>query len=102
MAKEKVTKSILFADISKSTALYEQLGDSKAQKVIAAAIKLMIKAIVRHKGIVVKTIGDEVMSVFDEPISAMEAAILMQKLMEQLSAKLYHELNRPLNIQIGT
>ena len=102
MAKEKVTKSILFADISKSTALYEQLGDSKAQKVIAAAIKLLIKAIVRHNGIVVKTIGDEVMSVFDEPISAMEAAILMQKLMEQLSAKLYHELNRPLNIQIGT
>ena len=102
MAKEKVTKSILFADISKSTALYEQLGDSKAQKVIAAGIKLLIKAIVRHEGIVVKTIGDEVMSVFDDPSSAMEAAILMQKLMEQLSAKLYHELNRPLNIQIGT
>ena len=102
MTKEKVTKSILFADISKSTQLYEQLGDRKAQQIVAAAVKLLTKAVVRHEGKVVKTIGDEVMCAFDDPVSALQSAILMQKLMEQFSAKLYHELNRPLNIQVGT
>ncbi len=70
--------AILFADIAGSTRLYERLGDGRARAVIARAVGIMADVTRQHAGRVVKTIGDEVMSLFDTADLAAAAAADMQ------------------------
>ena len=64
MAAAARKRAVLFADLVDSTRLYDELGDREAY-VIAAGCLLGIRQIVeRFCGIVVKTIGDEVMATF--------------------------------------
>lgn len=72
-------RAILFADISGSTALYELLGDKPAAKAIDACLGVLREVIGRRNGLVVKTIGDELMVVFNNPEAACEAAREMQQ-----------------------
>jgi len=72
-------RAILFADISGSTALYELLGDKPAAKAIDACLGVLREVISRRDGLVVKTIGDELMVVFNNPEAACEAAREMQQ-----------------------
>ncbi|MEN9865279.1 MAG: hypothetical protein RL748_869 [Pseudomonadota bacterium] len=69
---------ILFADICGSTALYDHLGDQMAQRLMASCIGLMRQQVVQHQGVVIKTIGDEVMCSFASPTIAVQAACAMQ------------------------
>jgi class 3 adenylate cyclase len=69
---------ILFADIAGSTRLYEKLGDQRARMVVSGAVGVMSDVTRRHSGQVVKTIGDEVMTVFRSADNAATAAAEMQ------------------------
>ena len=66
--------AVLFADVSGSTRLYETLGDERALATIGRCIALMREVSEAHSGRVVKTIGDEVMSVFAAAAHAAQAA----------------------------
>jgi adenylate cyclase len=77
MKETKLT--ILFADVCGSTKLYETLGDSVARDTVAKCVSIMDEETKRHTGRVVKTIGDEVMSVFEDPSAAADAASGMQE-----------------------
>ena len=66
---------ILFADIVGSTQLYERLGDQSALSVVQMTLVAVSQAVTAHGGRVVKTIGDEVMAVFDSPEAGFAAAI---------------------------
>lgn len=66
---------ILFADIVGSTQLYERLGDQPALSVVQQTLVAVTQAVTAHGGRVVKTIGDEVMAVFDTPEAGFAAAI---------------------------
>jgi class 3 adenylate cyclase len=70
--------AILFADVSGSTTLYERLGDRQALKAVEQVIDLLRRAVATYRGRVVKTIGDEVMAVFRDADSALQAASDMQ------------------------
>jgi adenylate cyclase len=70
--------AILFADVSGSTALYEKLGDRAALKAVESVVDLLRRAVESYQGRVVKTIGDEVMAVFPDADSALQAASDMQ------------------------
>jgi adenylate cyclase len=74
-------RAILFADVSGSTALYELLGDKPAAKAIDACLGALKEIIATRDGVVVKTIGDELMVVFNNPEAACEAAREMQQRM---------------------
>ena len=74
-------RAILFADVSGSTALYELLGDKPAAKAIDACLGALKDVIAARDGLVVKTIGDELMVVFNNPEAACEAAREMQQRM---------------------
>jgi class 3 adenylate cyclase len=71
-------RAILFADVSGSTALYELLGDKPAAKAIDACLGALKEVIATRNGEVVKTIGDELMVVFNNAAAACEAAREMQ------------------------
>lgn len=79
MAGQNVEVSILFADVCGSTRLYETLGDQRAQAVIGECIMFMLDVVERHRGTLIKTIGDEVMVRFDDPNDGIRAAMEIQE-----------------------
>jgi class 3 adenylate cyclase len=76
--------AVLFADIAGSTSLYEVLGDATAKAMIDEALVEMSAVTARHGGRVVKTIGDEVMCVFDGADRGFIAATDMQLRIDKL------------------
>src|SRR5260221_14640027 len=78
MAEQASEASVLFADVSGSTKLYETVGDAIAHAAIEKCVNLMRERTVAAKGRVVKTIGDEVMPAFPTADHAADAAIEMQ------------------------
>ncbi|HJX33945.1 MAG TPA: adenylate/guanylate cyclase domain-containing protein [Desulfatiglandales bacterium] len=85
MGRENVTLAILFADIAKSTHLYETLGNKTAQSLIGTCLSLLAKITAQHNGTVIKTIGDEIMCTFPTADNAVEAAIAMNRDLERLT-----------------
>jgi Adenylate cyclase, family 3 (some proteins contain HAMP domain) len=71
--------AVLFADVVGSTRLYEQLGDNRARELILVCIELMREATDRNRGTVIKTIGDEVLSIFPTVDDAINAASEMHQ-----------------------
>jgi adenylate cyclase len=70
--------AVLFADVSGSTRLYEELGDEAALSTIARCLAVVKAACDGHQGRLVKTIGDEAMVVFPAADHAAEAAAEIQ------------------------
>jgi class 3 adenylate cyclase len=66
--------TVLFADVSGSTRLYETAGDTLALETINRMIADMRRATEQAGGRVVKTIGDEVMALFPTATAAANAA----------------------------
>ncbi len=66
--------TILIADITGSTPLYEQAGDEAAMRLVEQCLD-GIRAIVRRRGgKFIRSQGDDVLSAFDEPGAALQAA----------------------------
>jgi adenylate cyclase len=76
--------TVLFADVSGSTKLYESVGDEAAAAAIARCIAQMRRTAESSGGRVVKTIGDEIMVVFSTPDAAAYAASSMQYAIDAL------------------
>ena len=88
--------TILFADISESTKLYNTLGDSDARMVVNSCLTLMSRVAAQYSGRVVKTMGDEIMCVFQRADDAVLAASQMQS---QVDASCPG--NHPVQLHIG-
>lgn len=69
----------MFADVSGSSALYKHLGNSRAKAIIDDAVQFMTALTIVQDGIVVKTIGDEVMTRFASCDQACETAMAIQQ-----------------------
>jgi adenylate cyclase len=77
--------SVLFADVSGSTKLYETAGDQVASAAIGRCVQLFIDEVKIAGGTVVKTVGDEVMAVFDDANQAASCAIEIQNGIDALA-----------------
>jgi adenylate cyclase len=89
--------TVLFADITGSTRLYETAGDSRAVDAIGVCMQKLREAAESHGGRVVKTMGDAVMALFPSPNAAAAAAARMQTDVESLPAV----GDRKLGVRIG-
>ena len=76
--------AVLFADIAGSTKLYDALGDTDAKIMIDEALVALQVITQRHRGRVIKTIGDEVMCVFPGAERGFLAAMDMQTVVNAL------------------
>jgi class 3 adenylate cyclase len=85
--------TILFADVAGSTRLYEKLGDRAAREAIGSLLTSMTEVATRHGGVLVKTIGDEILCRFPTAERGVQAAITMQ---EELTA----DTTRPVRLQM--
>jgi len=74
--------AVMFADVAGSTKLYDELGDEIANSVISQVITMMQASTEAFSGVVIKTIGDEVMCQFDSADDAAKAAIQIQEKLE--------------------
>ena len=88
---------VLFADIAGSTRLYETLGHHPAQELVDRALSGMTLIAERHGGVLVKTIGDEIMCRFDSADQAVAAAIAIQTGLRDGEIP----TGRPLQVRIG-
>lgn len=96
MTQETIKTTILFADVAGSTRLYDAVGDEKAQKAISLRLAKLTEITESNNGVVVKTIGDEVMARFESADAAMQAASFMQQC---ISTEKYDEY--ALHVHIG-
>ena len=55
---ERRALTILFADVSGSTRLFETRGDEEARRLVGSVLLALAEVAARHGGRVVKTIGD--------------------------------------------
>ncbi|MDI1483498.1 adenylate/guanylate cyclase domain-containing protein [Polyangium sp. y55x31] len=76
--------TVLFTDLTGSTALYERVGDLRAYDLVRKHFSVLRSIAAAQGGAIVKTIGDAVMASFAEPIHAMRAAILMNRAIADL------------------
>lgn len=79
MTQQDCLQAIMFADVSGSSALYKRVGNEQAKAIVDEAIHFMAALTIVHEGIVVKTIGDEIMARFEHSEQACETAIAIQQ-----------------------
>lgn len=92
------TLTILFTDLRHSTQLYREIGDATAFGRVMSHFDIVKKAIARHDGAVVKTIGDAVMAVFKSAADGLHAMLEVQKeLAEPADGKMPLTLKAGLN-----
>lgn len=72
--------AVLFADVSGSTALYQQIGDREAFAAIQAYLATLRTIVLRCNGVFVKSSGDDVLCWFPRPPDAVSAARQMLQL----------------------
>ena len=89
--------AVLFADISGSTALYDQLGNETALNMITGTLNLLKQEVARHKGTLIKTIGDEIMCTFPNALRAAQAARAMHLVLDAQKPGGEH----PIAVRIG-
>lgn len=97
MSDNQFECAVMFADVAGSTQLYEKLGDVVAQDSISQALEQMSTITSRYGGVVIKTIGDEIMCRFSTADGAIKAACNIHEVLELQSGS----ADVPLAVRIG-
>lgn len=80
---QQASVTVLFADICGSTRLFEQYGDWRARQIESQVLELLAAKTTACAGLVVKTIGDEIMSRFAGAKEGVNAACDMQTALQE-------------------
>lgn len=83
---EMIERTVLFADLRGSTALYELMGNANATAVVTQSVALACRVVNHCGGTVVKTLGDGLMAMFTDSASAIQAADEMHDSLERIAA----------------
>ena len=90
-------RAVAFADITGSSSLYQSLGDLRAMSLITRCLVAMEEQVYQHRGEVIKTIGEEMLSLFPDANTGASAVIAMQQRVEHFAA----DAALPLSLRIG-
>jgi class 3 adenylate cyclase len=91
--------SLMFTDLSGSTAMYEAQGDARAFALVHDHFVVLRAAVADSGGVVIKTIGDAVMAAFSSPGDAARCALRMQADFARWAATL--DIETPPALKIG-
>ncbi|WP_428423026.1 adenylate/guanylate cyclase domain-containing protein [Methylibium sp.] len=80
-------RTVLFADLRGSTGLFEKLGNAEAASVVTQSVALMAQIVGTCGGQVVKTLGDGLMAVFEQPQGGIDAADEMHESLDRIVAE---------------
>lgn len=101
MQKSEREITVLFADVTGSTSLYEAAGDRKAVDAIGLCLETLRRAAEASGGRVVKTMGDEVMALFSSADGAADAAARMHLAVDSLPPMDGHKLGVRIGFHAG-
>ncbi len=81
---KKFTKDVTvsFVDIVGSTTFFEQHGDVAGMIYVHKCIDMLSDVALKYAGTVCKTIGDAVMTSYEDPVKAVQGAIEMQRALD--------------------
>ncbi len=106
-SEERKVVTILFADVTGSTAIAERLDPEQMRSIMGRFFDAMADIIHQFDGTVEKFVGDEIMAVFglpmaheDDPVRALRAAATMRDRLNELNADL--QQTRALVLQLRT
>ena len=94
--------TVLFADICRSTVLFERLGDQDALNLIFKALELAGNIVTKQHGTIIGTIGDEIMCTFTKPEDSLIAARQIHKMMQRDPLMQSNQLAMRVGINSGT
>ncbi|MBW2308677.1 MAG: CHAT domain-containing protein [Deltaproteobacteria bacterium] len=82
---EKLRKdvTVLFGEMTGSSAVFEKLGDLEARVLIQQLHDQLNEIISSHGGKLIKTLGESIMATFPDPVKGAEAAVDIQKKLEK-------------------
>src|SRR5262245_16793559 len=105
---ERKTVTAMFADISGSMELIEDLDPEEARAIVDPALKLMMEAARRYGGYVAQSTGDGIFALFGAPIAhedhpqrALHAALRMQEELKRYSDRIRTEGRLPFQVRVG-
>ena len=80
-------RTVLFADLRGSTALYGSLGNAEATSVVTHTVNALARAVPACGGELVKTLGDGLMAVFDSSADGLQSAQQMHEELDRLVSR---------------
>src|SRR5215471_5390978 len=99
LRRHRTRQTVLFTDIVGSTTYFDRFGDTEGLLLLYQHDSLVKGTVEEYSGVVVKTIGDSVMAEFPDPMSAVLAAIAIQRLLVHHNQSLAR--SERLQIRIG-
>ncbi len=90
---------VLFTDLKGSTSYFEKYGDAAGLMMVHRSTTMLSQAVERHAGRVIKTIGDSVMAVYEDPLEAIASSIEMQEAIDADNKD--KEESRRVSVRIG-
>lgn len=92
---------IMFADVCRSTTLYEELGDQSATALVTQALEMAGDVVRKANGTVVDTMGDEVLCTFDTAEAALGGARQLHRAVAAYAAEHGQEVALRIGINHG-
>ena len=91
MSEQTLEVAVLMADISGSSALYDNVGDADALRQVGICLDNMAAIVADEGGTVIRSKGDDVLAIFTDPVAALEAsrAILALKITGQTALAIH-------------
>ncbi len=106
--EERRLVTVMFADLSGSTALGERLDPEDLRRILASFFSALASQIQRYGGTIDKYIGDAIMAVFGAPVTreddaerAVWAALAMQDAIAELNSAVEREHGARLALRVG-
>jgi adenylate cyclase len=94
--------TVMFVDICRSTYLFSELGDEKAAKLVGKALHCAGSVVQAHEGKVLRTKGDDILCIFDEPVNALQASIDIHAEIRHFSSGDCSDLSMRIGINSGS
>jgi len=91
--------TVMFVDIVGSTRYFEKHGDVAGLVWVHKCMDMLSPIAERHGGTICKTIGDALMTFFEDPRAALQAAIEMQQMLTSYSSHYLEE--EKIRVRIG-
>jgi predicted ATPase/class 3 adenylate cyclase len=105
---ERRQVTVVFADISGFTSLYERLDAEDVAGLVNDCLKELALAVYQYEGMIDKFIGDCIMAVFGTPVAleddaerALRATICMRENLQRFNRRWIEKLGQPFDVHIG-
>lgn len=92
--------TIMFTDLRGSTEMYDKAGDMIAYKLVQEHFRLLMEAVKKHNGAIVKTMGDAIMATFSSPVEGLLASLEMMSRIDRMNQEA-HTQGFEIGLKVG-